>query len=350
MEELISIVVPVYNNVETIRECINSLINQSYRNLEIILINDGSTDKSLNVLNEFENIDKRINVISRENKGSINTRIEGAEIAKGKYVMFIDSDDWINEDTIEYTYNKAKKYNADIVKFKMIKEFTKENRKRYIQTTYKEEKYIEEKDFKEMFYPIILKTYECNSMCAMLIKREKLKNIRPIKDKIALGDDILCNFNLYSNIDNILFINKNLYHYRYTDNSITTTQNKNKIIKNIDDTYFVYSQLFKYLKKWNIYNKKNIDIVEKRIVKEVIKILIPIVQNNYSEEEIYNFINYARNVIDEELVKEIELESIVEKLFLKRKYKLFTIIFIIKYRYNYKIKNIIKNVLIKLRK
>lgn len=103
MEEnqIVSIIVPVYNSQEFIEECINSIINQTYRKLEIILVDDGSADNSLQICNDIAQTDNRIIVLSQSNKGVVNARRNGVRIATGKYIMFVDSDDYVDSDYVE---------------------------------------------------------------------------------------------------------------------------------------------------------------------------------------------------------------------------------------------------------
>lgn len=111
---LISIIVPIYNTEKHLRRCISSICAQSYRKLEIILINDGSTDSSGIICNEFQKIDSRIRVIHKKNEGAAAARNTGLEVATGQYISFVDSDDWIKSDLIEYLYDILRKYNADL--------------------------------------------------------------------------------------------------------------------------------------------------------------------------------------------------------------------------------------------
>lgn len=114
MDELISVIIPVYNIERYIGKCIKSVINQTYKNLEIILVDDGSTDKSGRICDEYAQIDTRILVIHKENEGLSDARNSGLEICKGKYIGFIDGDDWIKGDMYEFLYQTLTKYQADI--------------------------------------------------------------------------------------------------------------------------------------------------------------------------------------------------------------------------------------------
>lgn len=113
-KELISVIVPVYNVEKYLSRCVDSIIGQTYSNLEIILVNDGSTDLSGAICDEYKKKDKRIVVIHQKNGGLSQARNSGMEIMSGKYVAFVDSDDYISEDYIEYLFRLRFKYQADI--------------------------------------------------------------------------------------------------------------------------------------------------------------------------------------------------------------------------------------------
>ena len=116
---LISIVVPMYNVEQYLARCVNSLIKQTYKNLEIILVDDGSPDNSGNLADGFAKEDSRIKVIHQQNRGQGAARNAGILGAAGKYISFIDSDDWVTPDMIEYLYNLISKNNADYASVKM---------------------------------------------------------------------------------------------------------------------------------------------------------------------------------------------------------------------------------------
>ncbi|AMK15420.1 glycosyltransferase [Methanobrevibacter olleyae] len=126
----ISIVIPVYNVENYLEKCLNSVINQTLANIEIICINDGSTDNSLKILNQFANKDNRIKVFSFENAGLGPSRNRGIDRANGEYVAFLDSDDWLNLTFCEEIYKSASKNKADIVLFNAVEEYNDYKRKR----------------------------------------------------------------------------------------------------------------------------------------------------------------------------------------------------------------------------
>ena len=113
-QKLISIVVPVYNVEEYLSRCLDSIINQTYKNIEIICVNDGSTDNSLKILTTYSELDYRIKIISQENQGLSEARNIGIKNSSGEYIGFIDSDDSIDEKYFEVLYNNLIIHDADI--------------------------------------------------------------------------------------------------------------------------------------------------------------------------------------------------------------------------------------------
>ncbi|MBR1540013.1 MAG: glycosyltransferase [Clostridia bacterium] len=113
-EELISIIVPVYKVEKYLDKCINSIVSQTYKNLEVILVDDGSPDSCGKMCDEWTQKDTRIKVIHKENGGLSDARNFGLDCAKGKYIQFVDSDDYIEKDMIEFLYKNLKENNADI--------------------------------------------------------------------------------------------------------------------------------------------------------------------------------------------------------------------------------------------
>ena len=110
----VSVIIPIYNQEKYLRECLETVLLQNLQEIEVICVNDGSTDESLSILKEYAKRDDRIVVVSQENKGVSAARNVGIEIAKGEYISFIDSDDWVAPNFIEKLYETAVKNNADI--------------------------------------------------------------------------------------------------------------------------------------------------------------------------------------------------------------------------------------------
>ena len=135
--EKISVIVPIYNVEKYLEKCLDSIINQTYKNLEIILVNDGSTDSCRDIMEKYAKLDKRIIIVDKTNGGLSDARNAGTKIATGKLISYIDSDDYIEKDMIEYLYKGIKEYNSDIsicgtiVEYEWGKKIVKSAKKNY---------------------------------------------------------------------------------------------------------------------------------------------------------------------------------------------------------------------------
>ena len=120
---MISIIIPVYNVEKYLSDCLDSVVNQTYKDLEIICVNDGSTDNSLDILNEYCSKDDRIFVVNKENGGLSSARNAGLAVAKGDFIMFLDSDDWIDNNTCEVALKQMMESNSDVAIWSYSKEY-----------------------------------------------------------------------------------------------------------------------------------------------------------------------------------------------------------------------------------
>lgn len=141
----VSVIVPVFNTEKYLEKCLNSLINQTLQDIEIICINDGSTDKSADIIKKFANKDSRFKLINQENKKQGAARNTGMKIAKGEYIGFVDSDDWVDLEYYEKLYNAAKRHNFDIALGTNVRVKKNINKKRLNITKEKEYTSIQEK-------------------------------------------------------------------------------------------------------------------------------------------------------------------------------------------------------------
>lgn len=141
----VSVIVPVFNTEKYLEKCLNSLINQTLQDIEIICVNDGSTDKSADIIKKFTNKDSRFKLINQENKKQGAARNTGMKIAKGEYIGFVDSDDWVDLEYYEKLYNAAKRHNFDIALGTNVRVKKNINKKRLNITKEKEYTSIQEK-------------------------------------------------------------------------------------------------------------------------------------------------------------------------------------------------------------
>ena len=212
----VSVIVPIYNAESTIERCVNSILNQSYKNFELILIDDGSTDNSLKVIiNNYKNI-KNIKIITQKNIGVARTRNKGIKIAKGKYIMFIDNDDFIDIDYIEKHVDKIKKgFDVVISGYRRVDE---------------ENRILCEKKLKNSFWS----RYIIITPWARIFKRNFLlkNNIQFLNYDI--GEDIYFNLSLYSFSPKVGILNYVGYNWFYNNLSISNTKHKG-LNNNVDN-------------------------------------------------------------------------------------------------------------------
>ena len=230
----ISVIVPVYNVEVYLRKCLDSLINQTLQDIEIICVNDGSTDNSLDILLEYSQKDSRIKIISQENKGVSEARNTAINIAKGEYLSMVDPDDWVENNMLEVMYNKAVKENADIVEYDLF-----EHR----------DLVIDSKKVRKL-------KIKCNPLIKMKIMhgltynwqdiKSDIFNIRAycwnklyktnlIKNKILFegraGEDYYFCLEAFLTANKICYTNKKLYHYVKNPTSLSSGIHGFKISK-----------------------------------------------------------------------------------------------------------------------
>lgn len=215
----ISIIIPVYNAELYLKKCIDSVINQTYQNLEIILINDGSVDQSREICLEYAQKDKRIIVIDLEkNSGQSNARNLGLEKSSGEYLGFVDSDDWIELDTYSYLVDLIKKTNSDIAKIensKVFQEKVSKNDKKENVRIYKNSQILKRFLLKDDY-----------TLCNKLYKRILFENIK--FETGTIYEDMLPLYKIMNKCRIMVESNQIKYFYRIMDGSTTVSCFKKK--------------------------------------------------------------------------------------------------------------------------
>ncbi len=208
---LVSVLVPVYNVERYVTQCVDSIINQTYRELQIVLFDDGSTDHSLDICHHYASQDNRIEVYHQENQGVATTRNNLLGKIKGDFVLFVDSDDWIEPDAIESAVELAREHEADIVTFNNV---------------------INDRHCKKGDSNVIIWTQEeCvhqflrhisfnGSLWNKLIRTSVLLNER-FHDHISYGEDALFCWHILQHVKKVIITPNQYYHYRLNDASIS---------------------------------------------------------------------------------------------------------------------------------
>ena len=216
----ISIIVPAHNSEDFIESSIKSIINQTINDMEIIIIDDGSTDRTSEICDELERIDDRIKVIHKKNGGASSARNLGIELSSGDYIGFVDSDDWIDECAYEYLYEIAEKYDADIVHT----ELTDEKESHFDQDDFR---IYDKKQTLDYFFRTNGERHG-HSVCGKLIRKDVFAKWKFIEGK--MNEDIHACYCLAIYSKQLVVSKKKFYHYRKNNNGVTNSKfNKKKL-------------------------------------------------------------------------------------------------------------------------
>ncbi|MBP3847839.1 glycosyltransferase [bacterium] len=264
----ISVIIPIYNVEKYLRQCLDSVVNQTIKDIEIICVNDGSTDNSQAILNEYAKKDERFVVINQVNQGLSVARNNGLNSATGKYVAFIDSDDYLlNNNYFEKLYNACEKYNADIAVAGIIRGNNRSSK--YI---YKVEKEEVTNDYKDKL--LLCDVPDSNYVWNKLYKRESLLATGIIFPPGKLYEDLYYTHKVLYYMDRLVSVPDVAIFYRKRSDSIVKTKNiQADIDKQIGDReirlFFEkhginFSQVGKVTKKYKFFGLTLFKKVEKR--------------------------------------------------------------------------------------
>ncbi|MBO5530138.1 MAG: glycosyltransferase family 2 protein [Bacilli bacterium] len=279
-KKLFSIIIPIYNSANTLERCIDSIIKQDYKNLEIILVNDGSKDNSLKICEKYKKMDNRIILINKENGGVSSARNEGLKIAKGEYISFVDSDDYIEKNMYTLISNTFEKNACDVVIFNMF--FENDNNEIIYDLNHSNFNF---KKFDFPTYSYYTKTisgYACNKVYSRKLIYQENHNIKFNCD-VYIAEDSLFGYEVFNNSKDISYsyINDRLYHYVLSNSSATnTTFNYKKltyfdVIKkeieilndnNINNSFLKADYIINSV-RYNVFMKKNNFKYDKRFEK-----------------------------------------------------------------------------------
>lgn len=223
----VSVIIPVYNSERYLEECLDSVIHQTLKDIEIIVVNDGSTDSSLEICKRFEEKDTRVRLLSIPNSGSAAARNVGLAHVHGEYIGFVDSDDWVEREMFERLYEKARLTNADIVGCNFMRHFPSQEIKNHIK--YRSGLYNREQIVKEIFPELIgskrLTVKAPTNMVTKIFKCELIRwNEIQFDERLLGGQDVVFASTCILHSDSLYLMNEAYYyHYRYNPNSRTNT-------------------------------------------------------------------------------------------------------------------------------
>ena len=238
---LVSIIVPVYNAENYLPKCLDSLIAQTLSAIEIICVNDGSVDNSLKILEEYSKKDSRIVVVNQQNKGVSSARNVGLELAKGEFVGFVDSDDWIDCDYYEKLYNYAKEYNSEMSACSILRH-RKHNKKFFVKYD-KVAYYTEPSEIVQ-----VAKIPQWNYTVNKIYKLTSLKSLNVTFPEGKLFEDVYWSPRVVSQLKGLVTVPSITYHYRATAGSIVDRSSK----KHREDLEWAILQSVNFLEQNNI--------------------------------------------------------------------------------------------------
>ena len=309
---LVSVVIPVYNVERYLEECLNSVLRQTYQPIEIIAINDGSTDRSPDILHQYEQKYRNLKVLHQENQGNSVARNRGIEEATGKYIYFLDSDDYILPETIENLVGAMEKHNLDLIRFGAEPFLDDVDYKEFDKNLYNYSKFFNPGKVynKVEFLRANIRGFS-PSPCLYLLKRELLiqNGIRFLPG--IMHEDELFSLQVYLHTNRAMYDPNFYYKRRYRAGSLMTSQSQ-KVKKSFDSYLQLLEQIFQLSEKCRSQFEKK--LIKSRIRSIYIGLYFKQVDGNYKRKRL----------------KEIKRINCFEKKY---------------YIFNYKFKELIKAVL-----
>lgn len=257
----VSVIVPVYNAEKYLAECLDCLINQTLSDIEIICINDGSSDKSIDILESYAKKDNRIKVINKDNQGAGAARNVGLDNAVGEYIYFLDADDFIELDTLEKTYNSSDEKDLDVLIFQLIN-YDGEKDEYYNSNYYEMAKLAEfvgedvfnYKDIGDLIFNVAV------SPVNKLYKRALIDKFNVRFPEGMIFEDNIFFWNVFLNAKRILFVKKHYYIRRVHSSSVMGSAS----IKFID-TIKIHNMITEIFKEHNIFDKFKSKLFDKKV-------------------------------------------------------------------------------------
>ena len=260
MNKKISIIVPCYNTEKYVERCLDSLINQTYKNLEIIVVNDCSPGNISEIVEEYKSNDDRIKIVNhKKNRGLFQARLSGSEIATGDYICFVDSDDYVDLDFYREMIFTAEKSKSDIVVCNTVVE---ERNRKFIYNLFKTGKTeLHESEILDEYFKQEGQNYRWHTVWNKIYSMELWKKCAPhykIVDKhLIMTEDFMYSTVIFSNAKKLTYNDNANYFYCSNDDASTSVSkiNYNKAQKNIDDIVYSFECVQNYLKKIKLFKK-----------------------------------------------------------------------------------------------
>lgn len=290
----VSIIIPVYNVEEYLDKCVQSAINQSLKDIEIILVDDESPDNCPQLCDEYAKKDSRIRVVHKKNGGLGFARNSGLEIATGEYVTFLDSDDFVELDTYENLYQIVSKDNADAIYYKLDRFY---NDKDTIVVTHKEKNNVfYENQIKDLMLDVIASDLSekaehkvnCSS-CTGVYKLSIIKqnNVSFHSERELISEDLVFNLDFLKHSKQIVFNETEYYHYRLNSKSLTNTIRLDRIDKNLE----LFNFIIEHLADWGLDKSKGEERASRMFIGYSRSFMNPILKSSIPLKDKINWLN-----------------------------------------------------------
>lgn len=231
MKDLVSVIIPVYNTESFLSQCLDSVCGQTYQNIEIILVNDGSTDGSRRICMNYEEKDARVFFTEKDNGGNTSARKHGLKIAHGKYICFVDSDDWVEKDMIERLLKNMKQYQTDLVTAGFLYENESEEKNKKGGGKLEPGVY-QGQNYRNIFIPRMFYGNPINgwgiwpTLWGKMFVRDRLeKFLMGLNEKIFYGEDAATLYPYCLNAESAVILDDVVYHYRVRQSSVSSRKN-----------------------------------------------------------------------------------------------------------------------------
>lgn len=236
-----SIIIPVYNVEKYLKRCVNSVIGQTFTNFEVILVDDGSTDGSSKICDDYKKFDSRCNIIHKENAGLSEARNSGIHVAVGEYILFVDSDDFWEDTNFLMRMSKYVIQEPEYVMLTFKRCDEQENRYWNVYPRINE-KIVNQLPYADRIEFLVKKDMFLVSACSKIVKTDVLKKKQIFFEEGLIGEDIDWCCKLVSSCNHMLFFNESGYVYRVREGSITRSKNT----KVCTDLYFIIEKWMQY--------------------------------------------------------------------------------------------------------
>ncbi len=282
----VSIVIPVYNAEKYLEQCLNSIVSQTYHNIEIICIDDGSKDNSLKILKNYAENDNRFIVLNQQNQGAAAARNKGIKMAAGKYIIFLDSDDYFSIDLIDKTLNKAEKFNADIVIFKAVSFNSKTGKTRILNDEINKLKSYFNKTFSVTDIPDNIFNSFLLAPWNKFYRTDFIKENGLYFQNIKRSNDIYFTTTSLVKAQKIILLNDVLTYYRKGTNTNLQAGNEKTPL----EFYKALNKLKNYLERENLYK-----LTEKSFIKLALETTFYNINSIKNKKVKFNLMHFMNN-------------------------------------------------------